>query len=529
MTLLMSSLKMKIEKMKLGDTGKFSPLFLDYLEQKPDLSQFYGRFPNTDNFKSALEEKQFSAENRVVLAKVLNRQYEGLTIHDNLAHHLDVVKDQNTFTITTGHQLNIYSGPLYFIYKIVTVINACKSLKALYPDFNFVPVYWMASEDHDFEEISFFRLFNKKYAWESDQKGPVGRFDPSTLKSLMDELPEKIDLFEKAYLEYNNLADATRYFVNELFGDQGLVVIDADDHDLKKLFGTVIKDDVFNQNAFGLVNKTSEQLNELGYKAQVNPREINFFFMEDGLRERIVFENKKYLVNNTDKAFEEKEIASLIDSNPEKFSPNVILRPVYQEVILPNLAYIGGPGELAYWLQLKPVFDHYKLKFPMLMPRNFCLYVNRGNAKKIQKSELSVANYFLPDNQLKSVYIDKFSNHTVELEREKEILKEVYESIKNLASTIDKSLEGFIGAESAKTAKNIENIEKRLKKAEEGKYEQNLKSLLSTKERLFPSGNLQERTDNLLNFYINNPSFIEQLIANIEPFDYQFNILTEDE
>ncbi len=529
MTLLMSSLKMKIEKIKLETTGKFSPLFLDYLNQHQSLDQFYGRYPSLDSFKASIGEKQLSDESRQVLSNVLKSQYNGIMPDEAVMQNIESIKDRKTFTITTGHQLNIFSGPLYFIYKIVTVINTCKKLKEQYPDYTFVPVYWMASEDHDFEEISFFRLFNQKYTWESDQKGPVGRMNPDSLRDLINNLPEKVALFEEAYLQHGTLAEATRYFVNVLFGDEGLIVLDADSSDLKSLFKTTIKDDVFNHKAHDLVVATSEKLDGNGYKIQVNPREINFFYMEDGLRERILLEEGKFKINNTTMVFEPGEMEDLIDSNPEKFSPNVILRPLYQETILPNLAYIGGPGELAYWLQLKTVFAHYNTVFPILMPRNFCLYVNRPNAKKIQKAGLALENYFLPDNQLKSVYIEKFSNHTVELNREKEILLEVFNSIKNLALTVDKSLEGFIGAEAAKAGKNLDNIEKRLKKAEERKYEQNLKSLLSIKDRMFPEGNLQERSDNFLNFYINNPSFIKQLITHLDPFDYRFNLIIEDE
>lgn len=529
MTLLMSSLRIKIEKMQLGDTGKLSPIFLDYLRQEPNLEPFYGRFPTINSFANVLKEKQFDNDKRTTLAQVLSTQYHSLNCSDKVLENIQMLKDGNTFTITTGHQLNIFSGPLYFIYKIVTTINACKSLKKAYPDFNFIPVYWMASEDHDFDEISFFRLFNKKYVWESDQKGPVGKFDPSSLKTLIEEIPEKIDLFERAYLQNDNLADATRYFVNELFGEEGLVIIDADDKTLKSEFTSVMKDDIFSQKPFDLVSGSSAKLKQLGYKSQVNPRPINFFYMERGLRERIVSENGQFSVTNTDKVFSMQAMEDLIASNPEKLSPNVILRPVYQETILPNLAYIGGAGELAYWLQLKTVFSHYDIGFPMLMPRNFCLYINKGNARKILKSGISVRAYFDSDIKLKENYINQFGGNEVVLEREKEILKEVFESIKNLAKTVDKSLEGLVGAEANKAGKGLDNIEKRLKKAEESKYEQNLKSLLMTKERLFPAGKLQERTDNFLNFYINNPEFIQHLLSGLDPFDYRFHILTEDE
>ena len=167
---------MKVDKIDLGETGLFSPIFLDYIKQKKPLQPFYNLYPFKKNVgkQVKLKKESFSSETRKILTTVLNSQYEGFTISDTLSSNLQKLEQENTFTITTGHQLNIFTGPLYFIYKIVTVINACKELKADFPDYNFVPVYWMASEDHDFEEISYFKLFNKKYIWETDQKGRVG-------------------------------------------------------------------------------------------------------------------------------------------------------------------------------------------------------------------------------------------------------------------------------------------------------------------------------------------------------------------
>src|SRR5699024_1121789 len=148
-------------------------------------------------------------------------QYKGLPIKAPVQENIESLKQANTFTVTTGHQLNIFTGPLYFIYKIITVINTSKVLAKEYPDCRFVPVYWMASEDHDFEEINHFNLFGKTYRWETSQKGPVGRFSTESIQAVLDDLPEKVPLFENAYQEGKTLAAATRHYVHELFGAEG--------------------------------------------------------------------------------------------------------------------------------------------------------------------------------------------------------------------------------------------------------------------------------------------------------------------
>lgn len=519
---------MKQEKIALGETGKFSPIFLDYLNGKHELKEFYNASPEVESFGAQLKSRSFPKGHRQALVTTLKEQYEGLTLSEKTAANLDSLLDENTFTVTTGHQLNIFTGPLYFIYKLVTVINSCQELKKKYPQHNFVPVYWMASEDHDFEEIRHFSLFGQRYEWESDQKGAVGHFDPSSLKQLLEELPEKPEVFEKAYLNNETLADAVRDYVNELFGEHGLVVVDADSRRLKKLFQPVIQEDVCYRKTQTLVNASTIRLEDNGYKSQIHPRKINFFYLDKNLRERIVYEEGKYKVLNTELSFTAEEITKLIDEEPEKFSPNVVTRPLYQETILPNLAYIGGPAEVAYWLQLKAAFSHYKIPFPLLMPRNFAMVINKTVGKKLDKLDLNKQLLFLKTDQLRKKFVEEHTDKPIALDEEQAALDQLYEKIKDKAQKIDQSLEGFIGAEASKALKGLTNIEKRLKKSEERNHETAIKQVESVKNKLFPDGKLQERSDNFLNFYINNPQFIEELIEAFEPFDYRFAILRED-
>ena len=301
-----------------------------------------------------------------------------------LLENIQSLSESNTFTVTTGHQLNIFTGPIYFLFKLVTTINLSKKLKEYYPDFHFIPVYWMASEDHDFEEISYFNMFGEKYQWATGQTGAVGRFDPSSLADVLYQIDENVELFEKAYGRFHTLAGSVRFYVNELFGSEGLVVVDGDDSELKAQFATVTKDDILNQNAHQRVNETNKQLINLGYKLQASSRPINFFYLDD-FRRRIICEGENFKVLGSKIKFSKQEILSEIEHYPERFSPNVIMRPLYQEMILPNLAYLGGPAEIIYWLQLKGVFDYYKIEFPIIMPRNFGMIIHQKIAKKINQ------------------------------------------------------------------------------------------------------------------------------------------------
>jgi bacillithiol biosynthesis cysteine-adding enzyme BshC len=512
---------MKTIKTPLESVGAFSSLFLDYLAQSEKLASFYNVKPEINAFKKLIEERAFPSENRLVLHEVLNEQYAALEKSEALFGNIYSLQHDHTFTVTTGHQLNIFTGPLYFIFKIATTINLAKKLNEAYPDQHFVPVYWMATEDHDFEEINHFHLFGKKYVWETQQKGAVGRFAPHSLNQVIEQLPEQVNLFEKAYLDASTLSEAVRMYVNELFGEQGLLVIDADHPRLKKVFAPYIKKEIVAQPSNQLVEETSNRLQQLGYKSQAFSREINFFFL-NGFRDRIVKEGDRFKVLNHEETYDQESLESLIEEKPQHFSPNVITRPLYQEVVLPNLAYIGGPAEVAYWLQLKPVFDHYKIPFPVLMPRNFGMVINKGLIKKIEKVGLSPEKLYQDAHTLKSQYLEKHSDNEHHLSAEKERITSVFDAIKEKAGSIDKSMEGFIASEHAKAQKALENMEKRLKKAQEKQNDTAMSQIDSIKEKLFPNGGLQERHDNFLNFYLNNPDFLQQLLDAFDPFDFSF-------
>ncbi|MFN3840996.1 MAG: bacillithiol biosynthesis cysteine-adding enzyme BshC [Cyclobacteriaceae bacterium] len=518
---------MNVHPIPFETTGTFSSFFLDYIRQKESLKPFYNQFPELKNFKKQIDLRQsHSAEHRKTLVHCISQQYTHLGKIDALvASNIQQLENPKTFTITTGHQLNIFTGPLYFIYKIVTVINTCKKLAEAYPDYNFVPVYWMASEDHDYDEIKSFRLNGKTYTWKTDQQGAVGRFNTEGLKTLLAEIPGDNRIFREAYTQNQKLSNAVRYYVNALFGEYGLVVVDGDDRQLKKLFAPVIADDLFNHTAKKAVDQTNAKLEEAGYKPQVFCREINFFYLDEGLRSRLEKSGDRYSVVDSTLSFTKTEIEKCIQDSPEKFSPNVCLRPLYQEIILPNLAYVGGPAEIVYWLQFKALFDFYKIPFPMLLPRNFALILNHVQQRKLLKTGLEMADMFMEKPALINHTVLKFATDKIQLNGEKEAIINHFNAIKNHAATLDKTLEPMVAAETKRAIKSLEKIEQKLLRSEKRRQADRLRQVEELKDTLFPNGGLQERTDNFLNFYQTDPRFIHNLVQRFDPFDFRFNIL----
>jgi len=516
---------MQTEKISLDETDCFSPFFLDYLNGKKELTPFYQSAPTVEGIGQSIKNRYFPQASRAILADALIRQYAGLTLSDATRSNIDALRQPNAFTIVTGHQLNIFTGPLYFIYKIVTAINAAKTLQAKYPDQRFVPVYWMATEDHDFAEINHFNLHGKTWRWETHQSGAVGRMDPAGLKSIIEHLPGDVSVFREAYLGQKTLADACRAYVNALFGAYGVVVVDGDDAELKKAFIPVIEQDILHHVPFDLVNSQSSKLEALGYKSQVYCREINFFYLEGGIRARIEKQEDRYVAVDTDLSFSESEIRQLIHEHPERFSPNVVLRPLYQEFILPNLAYIGGPAEMVYWLQLKSLFDQFQVPFPSLLPRNFGLLLPNHLDEKWKKTGLSTADLFLNENALLAKWVKSNTNGQLTFNEQLAAISGEFEKIRQQSENVDATLGPHIAALQAQAMKRIHLAEKKLLRAEKRKHTDQLRQLTDVKNALFPKGSLQERTVNFMEFSNDHQAFIVRLLAEFDAFDFKMYLI----
>ncbi|PTR01051.1 bacillithiol biosynthesis cysteine-adding enzyme BshC [Mucilaginibacter yixingensis] len=513
------------------DTGYFSQTVIDYLDDAPTLRPFYSYRPTFDGFSQIIPNKKNTADTDLLI-NVLRKQYEQSGIK------LPLQAGGLGFTVTTGHQLNIFAGPLYFIYKIVTAIKLARQLKERFPEHNFTPVYWMATEDHDFAEINYTKIGGLKVQWQLDAAGATGRLLTKTIRQALNQYkgvlgmeqhgPELAALVETAYTKFDKLADATRYLVHALFGQYGLVIVDADDIELKREFAPIIEQDIIQQNSFKNITATDKKLHDIGVHTQIHSREINFFYLTDNLRERLSFEDGRYVVLNTEISFSEEELKQEIKEHPERFSPNVAMRPLYQEVILPNIAYIGGGAEVVYWLQLKANFDHYGVDFPILLLRNSGLLIHKEQRAKITNLQFTPKDLFTGTESLKQRWVTDHSEHNLTLASEWQEMEALFEKIKQRAGKIDSTLVPSTSAVEARLKKAVDNLEKKLMRAEKRTYGTRLEQIEQIKTALFPGNSLQERTENFGLYYVKwGQQLIEELIRHFEPLDFEFCILSE--
>ena len=524
-------------RMPYRQTGYYSNILLDYLDRSENLKPFFNHPSALQGIQKAIEERKKIPTNRQVLVEELKKQYVLTEKSGAVERNIEALLSENTFTITTAHQPNIFTGPVYFIYKILHAIKLTNHLNASLPSFKFVPVYYIGSEDADLEELGLTYVDGQTVKWETNQTGAVGKMivDKKFMK-LIDLVEgqlavypfgnEIINLIKNCYKENVSIQDATFKLVNALFGEYGLVILIPDNAALKRQMIPVFEDDLLNETPSVIVEETAIKLQVAGYKQQANPREINLFYLKDGMRIRIVRIEDKYLTH--DSRLTTHELLNELRNHPEYFSPNVILRGLYQETILPNLVYLGGGGEIAYWLQLKDLFEHYKVPFPVLLLRNSFLIVEQKWQEKIGKLEFTIEDFFLPEEQLVNRLVARETENEIKLNGNLSDAERLYESLKKQAEAVDASLGQHVEALKTQSLYRLHELEKKMLRAEKRKFADQQRQIHTIKENLFPENDLQERHDNFMLYYAKwGKEFIEKLYDQSLTLEQEFVIISE--
>ncbi|WP_052295755.1 bacillithiol biosynthesis cysteine-adding enzyme BshC [Weeksella virosa] len=521
----------------LSESQSFTTLMVDYLSKNENVEPFYQAYPNEENLLKQAEKKLRSYSRRELLVERLQAQYSEISLTQKQRENIELLKNSHTLTITTGHQLNLLTGPVFFFYKILQTIKMCASLNESQKKYSFVPIFWMATEDHDFEEINHFNFQNRKFIWEHPHGGAVGRLSLEGIEEVVDaflnffpESERKKELkkiIDKSYCSAKNLSQATRIFVQELLGEYGILCLDGDDARLKKEMIPIFEKELIEQSSQTKIQEQSAALHDLGYTIQVYPRPINLFYLHGSKRERIVEEEGRFMVLNTNLSFYRKEIIDELYAYPEKFSPNVVLRPVYQEVILPNVAYIGGGGELAYWLQLKSNFVELDVDFPLLFLRNSLLFLSEKQHSKQLRLQLSNQELFYPIHELVREKVRQESTvyHTI-LPYENRLI-DLFDELEKLAEQTNPTFSDMLQAQRSKQLKGFDKLKKRMMKAEIKEHQALSNRIKKLKNELFPQGELQERHVNFSDFWLDyGKDWLNDVYDAISPFTFGFIIKT---
>ncbi|RYY69716.1 MAG: bacillithiol biosynthesis cysteine-adding enzyme BshC [Chitinophagaceae bacterium] len=520
------------------DTRSFSAIAIDYAEGQAALKPFYTHEPDLHGIKDAIAHRKAFAGNRSLLVSYLKEQYSAIQMNPKLQANIDSLLHENTFTITTAHQPNIFTGHLYFVYKILHAIKLAEHLKVAVPENNFVPVYYMGSEDADLDELGEVFINGTHYRWQTDQTGAVGRMKIdkafieliALIEGQLSVEPyghEILQQVKKAYTLNKTIEQATFEFVHGLFDKYGLLIFLPDNAIPKKEFNAVVQKELAEQFSSKAVQETVKGFPEQ-YKVQAAGRDINLFYLQDGSRERIEKKGDSWILADQSKAWTNEELLLELQNDAKPFSANVILRPVFQEMILPNIAFIGGGGEIAYWLELKKVFEVAGVPYPVLILRNSFLVIDKKTADNIQALEMTAVDFFLPASEILKRIVNKHTTIQLDLAQQKAELNDLYKKIELLAAVADPTLQQHTQALFVAAEKRLIQLEKKMYKAEKLRFEAQQRQIEKIKGKLYPNNTLQERIDNLLPWYAKyGPQFIDMLYDNSQALEQQFYLLEE--
>ncbi|MBT8218887.1 MAG: bacillithiol biosynthesis cysteine-adding enzyme BshC [Bacteroidia bacterium] len=530
---------MNLYKLNLADIPQLSSRDLAYVNEIAALRPFYKYPVQIDSFEDIIKHKSKERFDRQLLEKTLKQQYSSISTSKSVEDNIAFISDKNTYTVVTAHQPSLMTGPAYYFYKIFSVINLANQLSKKLSNYRVIPIFILGGEDHDFEEINHFSLYGKRFSWESDQKGSVGKFklDAGFDAMLNDfftvlgsseasmEFKQEVQKFRDNSQTYGQFAFQ---LTNYLFKDLGLVVLDMSAPSLKAAFKSYILEEVIETPSYSHVENAQGALRKIKLKPQATAREINFFYTGDGGRNRLIKENGHYAVTNTEISFTQEELLSAITNRPEDFSPNVVMRPIFQESILPNLAYVGGGGEIAYWLERKSQFEHFNLNFPMLIRRNSGMVIDKGSLKKMSKLELSLHDLFAPEDFVINAFLSRKDQKNLDFDTELGSIDQVFQSIAEKASQFDATLKPKVLSEGKKIFKQTQQLASRVKRAAKQNEEVSISQIRNIKAKLFPGQGLQERKESFLGMYLKyGPEIFETLVPYFNPLEKSMVVMEE--
>ncbi len=540
----------------------FNNLYLDYIsggeEEMEKLKPFFNSmYRDNEEFFKVIDDKVYNySTNRYfdknILIDILKHQNVTFGGDEYTAANIEKLSGEHTFAVVTGQQVSLYTGPVYTILKTITAVKLAKDLHERFPQFNFVPVFWLEAEDHDIDEADHTYIIDRqneliRIGFEQQENNseenikrstpPVGTtvfgevinsINEQLRSSLIDtDFKDKImNLVTKHYREGNDYKTAFAGLMNEIFKGYGVIFIDPSDIEIKRLLKPVFEKELTSSPKLceSIITQSAEL--EKHYDLQVKPKVINMFFLHNN--NRLLIEPRdggKFALKNSKRRFENDELMNLLEESPELFSPNVVLRPVCQDYLLPTAAYIGGPGEISYFAQLKPAYRHYDITMPVIFPRVSASIVESKISKFLNNFNVKFEDIF-HHSFLVSKVVDKLSEVKIEDEIGKytDEINKIFYDMKNMTVKVDQALLNIVDNMKEKTKQNLEQFRGKLINAQAKKSETTTTQIDKVTNNIYPNHNLQERVINIL-YFLNkyDDSFIKKLFheTDVNNFNHQ--------
>lgn len=524
-------------------------LFLDYLYEFENVADFFANdFRNRENylkiFRSISESRQDFASR---IPDIISNQYANLNPSGKTAQNIKKLADKKTLAIVTGQQLGILGGPLYTFYKIITAIKLSQFLSERYDDYNFVPVFWLEGDDHDFNEVRTIKIIDdnnslvtvgyKEEIEEDDLKQSIGliKLDNSindfftALEKELKETEFKSSLLQQlrnCFQEGRTFKDAFRDLIFNYFDNYGLVIFDPQTDEVKQLLKPIFKKEIndFRIHTEQLVH-VSATLEEL-YHAQVKVKPVNLFLRVDEGRHSIEPVENEFRLRRKRKSYTQEQLLEVLENEPDKFSPNVLLRPICQDYLLPTAFYIAGPSEIAYFAQLKPLYELYNIVEPIIYPRSSLTILENSIAGSLDKFSIGINDVFVDVENVKKRIINSVEQSSVD-EMFSDIsnqLENSFDQLKEKLFDLDKTIADSSNRYRDKILGTIAELKSKAEKAQQKKYEVTLRQIDRAAVHLFPNSNLQEREINFV-YFVNKygDEFLKRVFdeLQINKFEHQ--------
>lgn len=508
-----------------ADIPGHQKLFLDYLYDFNKVKKFYkNNVHDKDNYLSIF--KRISTQkkaSRTQLTGILSNQYNGLNPSSKTSRNISMLSDEKTLAVVTGQQLGILGGPMYTLYKIITAIKLSNFLSQRYDDFNFVPVFWLEADDHDFNEVRSISVINDsneikivsygEETAEDENKSSVGEiiFNDS-LNNFFAELEgstrsteftaQLFSQIKSIYSPGKTFKQAFKELTFSFFDQYGLVIFDPQDKEIKNLLKPVFKKEIsdFRIHTEKLV-KISAQLEE-NYHAQVKVRPVNLFYKDADGRYLIEPGENEFGLKRKRKKFSYEELIDTIEKEPESFSPNVLLRPICQDYILPTAFYVGGPSEIAYFAQVMPLYDFFGIEAPIIYPRSSATVVEKNITSLLERYDLKTENVFKSGSGIKQQIINSLTSNSIDdiFNITTNEIDAAFDSLKEKLFEFDKTVSDASSKYKQKINQYLTEYKSKAVEAQKRKHETTLRQIDKILNTIFPNSNLQERELNFIYF-----------------------------
>jgi len=528
----------RIEFNKIHGLSTFDKHFV---RRPEDFTPFINALPQANSVPHQISEKSDNFNfPRKSLVEVLLSQYRNIDCLSTKNKQLiQAINSPDTFTIITAHQPSLLTGPLYFIHKILSAIVTAESIQENIPDKTIIPLFIIGGEDHDFEEMNHLYYKGNRYEWNSDDVGgAVGRINTDGIKRVVEELSSSLEktFYGNQVLEYlrnsfdgnRTVGEAVQHFLAHLFESESLLIAQMDNPIFKKAFVPYILDEVLNEKSKTPVEEMQVELESMGYGNQALAGEINFFYLHEGKRSRIVRSDASYHILDTEIKFSREEIEKHIQDYPDRFSPNVIMRPIYQEFIFPNLAYVGGGGELAYWVERKKQFEAFNLTFPLLLRRHSATIIPENKMENMSSLPISLEQWFSHLHDIENVWIDEDFSEELDFSKSYDKVHQAFDDLRERMTKLDESLQYSTEAARVDALKPLRRLENKMRRAIKKQEHEKRRQIKEIHEEFYPEGKLQERQLNVMEFYEKRgPQLFEDLKRAFTPFSPEMVVITE--